>query len=167
MRSRRARSLIVLGWASRLVTFVTPLPVLAAEPAGPVAANIRIDGPTSCLTEAGFWAALARRTDRLRPARAGEDASTIEVSARMGAQQSATGELRILRDGLRSDMRRFDAASCDELLQAISLVAALAFDPSARLEPPAAARPALPTPTRPATPAAAPAAFADAVPPPA
>lgn len=112
-----------------------PAPALAADP---IPASVRVDAPPSCTTASSFWAALARRTDRLRQARSGEAAASIEITMRPDADGgTATGELRIVRagaTGAASEQRRLTAASCEELTHGMSVVAALAFDPAARLD---------------------------------
>lgn len=134
-----------------IVALASPAPA-----ADDVPASVRVDAPATCTSEPAFWAALERRTTRLRRARANEEAAAIEITMRTGdATGSATGELRIVRAGAASEVRRFTAASCEELTQGMSLVAALAFDPAARLEP-APPPDVAPTPAPPADAPAAP-----------
>jgi hypothetical protein len=121
---------------SALASIVSGITLEAiAHAAEPIPASVRVDAPSSCATRASFWAALARRTDRLRDAQAGEDAAAIEVVIHADAASGTpTGELRIVRGEVTSS-RVLTAASCEDLTQGMSLVAALAFDPTARLDP--------------------------------
>lgn len=140
-----------MGVAS-LLTLSTP-----SRAAEPIAVSVRVEAPASCTTTAAFWAALARRTDRLRQARGGEGEASIEITMRADAETGgATGELRIVRAGSASEQRRLGAASCDELTQGMSLVAALAFDPAARLEAAVDDAPAAPDRTPATAPVAVP-----------
>lgn len=129
-----------------------------AEP--PIAIRVRVDAAPSCADEARFWTALRLRSDRL--ARADDEGParppTIEVAIAT-TREGAVGDLRIVRGGVRSDARRVTAASCSEAVDGLGLVAALAFDPAAKivLEEAPAAEPLDEPPSSPAAPAPAPA----------
>lgn len=100
-----------------------------------VAARVHVDAPVGCASDASFWRATSRRTDRLRAVEAGAAEASLEVTIQPG-ERGATGELRIHRGGTRSADRKVRGASCDEVTQALSLIAALAFDPAARADMP-------------------------------
>jgi hypothetical protein len=82
------------------------------------------------------------RTDRARRADPSEPAVRLEVRlTRAGGK--VHGELRLLDDEGRSDLRRVDGATCDEVAAALSLTASLALVSSMRASP----RPAVTAPT--------------------
>lgn len=121
---------------------------------GPTPARVRVDAPADCVTEPSFWSALARRTDRLRAAEASDaEAATIDVTIRRAGPR-VRGELRVARAGERPSTRSLGGVSCGEVTDGLSLVAALAFDPAAKLDPgaeaPAGADEAPPPPPPPA-----------------
>lgn len=129
---------LVLATASLAV--LTASPVAGAEPAvgdrdarSASAARVRVDAPDDCATTATFWRALSERTDRLRVSDGNENAATIDVVIkRQGAR--VRGELRLARAGERPSTRSLGGASCAEVTDGLSLVAALAFDPGAKME---------------------------------
>jgi hypothetical protein len=98
-------------------------------------ARVHVDAPTGCASDASFWRATSRKTARLRAADASAAEASLEVSIRPD-ERGVSGELRIVRGGATSAMRRVRGPSCDEVTQALSLVAALAFDPAARPDAP-------------------------------
>lgn len=110
----------------------------AAEPSAQrVNISVSVDAPRDCATDAMFWSALSRRTDRL--VRASASTSTSEASAMIDvvltrSKATTTGVLRIVRSGRASEPRRVVAKSCSEVVDGLSLVAALAFDPAAKLD---------------------------------
>lgn len=102
-----------------------------AQAASAVPVALSVTAPSDCVTEATFWTALARQTDRLVRATSNRTATKIEVMVER-FHGDAIGELRIVRAGEASELRRVTAASCDEVEAGLSLVAALAFDPTAK-----------------------------------
>jgi hypothetical protein len=102
-----------------------------AQAAGAIPVAVNVTAPTDCVTEATFWTALGRQTDRLIRATSNRSATKIEVMIER-SHGDAIGELRIVRAGEASELRRVRAASCDEVEAGLSLVAALAFDPTAK-----------------------------------
>ncbi len=97
-------------------------------------ARIDVDAPAECATEATFWKALARRTDRVAQAEKKAATARIEVSIKKERASSVVGEITIARSGTRSERRRIAGATCEEVTMGLSLVAALAFDPAARVD---------------------------------
>ncbi|HVY37913.1 MAG TPA: hypothetical protein VHM31_08255, partial [Polyangia bacterium] len=84
-----------------------------------------------------FWGGISSRTERARAARPGEPAMRMTVRlTRAGAK--VHGELRINNPGGHSEARRVDGATCAEVVQSLSLTAALAIDPLAAATPPPA-----------------------------
>jgi hypothetical protein len=115
--------------------------LLAASAGGPVEAQtesrpieIRIDGPEGCSSADAFFNSLRSRTTRVRPA--SEDESRTIIDVRLSRERGRVqGELRVLDDGGQTDTRKVEGASCDEVVQALSLSVALALDPSALFSP--------------------------------
>jgi hypothetical protein len=105
-----------------------------AEPSDATPARVHVDAPEECASDASVWRATSRRTDRL-VATTDESAVLLEFVVRPD-RTGANGELSIVRDGKRGAPRKVHGASCDEVTQALSLMAALAFDPAARIEVP-------------------------------
>lgn len=121
------------------VGIVAALAPSAARGAERIPARVQVDAPEGCASRASFSAALARRTDRLEVSEAG--GASIDVTIRRTDGQ-ATGELRIARGGPPSAPRRVSAASCEEVAEGLALVAALAFDPAAKIDVAPVAAPA-------------------------
>ncbi len=125
--------------------------------------RVRLEAKEGCASAAAFLDAVRARTPRVREARDGEAARVFRVSlARRGA--AVRGELTVVDLDHASAPRSFDGASCDEVVSALALVAALAVDPHASVaaEPVDAGPPPPPPPAPPAV-AASPAS--DAPPP--
>ncbi|AUX24516.1 hypothetical protein SOCEGT47_050540 [Sorangium cellulosum] len=133
--------LVVLGWSS------------AAAPA-PIPIRIDFDAPAGCSTAAAFYDALRARTDRVRLATEGERSWNVHVRlSRAGS--GVHGELRVIHERGETDTRTVKGASCDTVVQALSLTASLAVDevvaesaPPVPVAPP----PAAPAPREPAPP---------------
>lgn len=116
-----------------VVTSLATTRPAVAEP--PFAIRVRVAAAPSCTDEARVWAALRTRSDRLARADGSGPAggeATIEIAV-AETRGGTVGDLRIVRGGVRSDARRVTAASCSEAVSGLSLVAALAFDPAARI----------------------------------
>lgn len=100
--------------------------------------EVHFDGPDGCSGANAFFGSLRSRTDRVRRADADEPRTTVQV--RLSREHGrVVGELRMSDDRGETDTRKVQGASCDEVVQALSLTAALALDPSARLFVPPAA----------------------------
>lgn len=137
--------LVVLGWASA-----------AAAPA-PMPIRIDFEAPADCSTADAFYSGLRARTDLVRLAAEGEGGLNVRVRLTRVAPDKVHGELRVIQEGGETDTRTVEGASCDVVVEALSLTAALALDqvieetaPPAPAPPPAAP----PPPPRPAPPAA-------------
>jgi hypothetical protein len=81
-----------------------------------------------------FYAGVRARTERVRLASADERATELQVRLSQSGT-GAHGELRMLGESGETDTRKVDGGSCDEIVEALSLTAALALDPSARVTP--------------------------------
>jgi hypothetical protein len=123
-------------------------------PAVSVPIRVEFDAPAGCSDADAFFAGVLARARRVHRARPGETAIrlTIHVSRAGGRVH---GELRVNEAGGEAETRRVDGATCAEVVQVLSLTAALAIDPTADLLPPAAPeRPtATPSPVRAPSPA--------------
>ncbi|XXT15952.1 hypothetical protein WME94_37470 [Sorangium sp. So ce429] len=141
--------LVVLGWFSA-----------AAAPA-PIPIRIDFDAPPSCSTADALYDGIRARTDRVRLAEEGEDGWEVRVRlTRVGPK--VHGELRVIHERGETDTRTVVGSSCDVVVQALSLTAALAVEevveetsaPPAPVAPPPVAPP--PKPSKPPPPAVAP-----------
>ena len=117
--------------------------------------EVEFDAPEGCSGAEAFFNTLRSRTDRVRRADGNEPRTTLQVRlTRVHGQ--VVGELRMVDDRGGPDTRKVQGANCDDVVQALSLTAALALDPSALLFAPATT-PALVSPAT-AAPAVVPAA---------
>jgi hypothetical protein len=149
-------------------------PVTTAPATGPIPIRVDVEAPAGCADADAFFASLLARMDRATRAKDGDDAVRVKVRiSRAGAK--VHGELRMIRDQGASDTRKVDGATCGEVVEVLSLTAAIALDPSARLAggaatatpPPAVAAPATASPSPAAassSPAPAPAGIAPPAP---
>ncbi|XXX73232.1 hypothetical protein WMF30_36845 [Sorangium sp. So ce134] len=139
--------LVVLGWSSATAA-PTPIPI-----------RVDFDAPADCATVEDLYEAIRGRSDRVRMAKDDEDAWGVHVRlTRVGS--GVHGELRVIHERGATDIRTVDATSCEVVVQALSLTAALALDevveetaplppppppapppPQAAPPPPAASRP--------------------------
>ncbi|HSS37940.1 MAG TPA: hypothetical protein VLT58_04155, partial [Polyangia bacterium] len=113
----------------------------AAEATGPVPVRIDFAAPAGCADGDVFWGGISSRTERARAARPREPAMRMTVRlTRTGGK--VHGELRINNPGGHSEARRVDGETCAEVVQSLSLTAALAIDPLAVATPATSAVPA-------------------------
>ncbi len=126
------------------------LAVLALAQAGApssVPVRVEFDAPAGCSDAEAFFSGIVARASRVHRARAGETPVRLAVHlTRAGGR--VHGELRVSIAGGESETRRVDGASCAEVVQVLSLTAALAIDPTAELRAPAAPERSTPAPTR-------------------
>jgi hypothetical protein len=114
----------------------------AAGPSAPSADSIPIrvdfDAPAGCSSASAFYNGVAARSDRVRRAASGETA--VRFAVRLSRSGSRVhGELRLVDGQTAVDTRRVDGSACDEVVGVLSLTAALAIDPAARMGPPISA----------------------------
>lgn len=103
-----------------------------AAAVGPIPVNIEYTAPAACSSLDSFYRGVRVRTDRIRLATPGELGVQIRVRvSRVG--QTIRGELTIGEHQAENETRRVDGISCNEVVEALSLTAALAIDPSASL----------------------------------
>jgi len=122
----------------------TPDPEKGAKPV-----QVEFDAPAGCSGADAFFSSLRSRTDEARQAEGNEPHTTLQVRLTR-TRGRVLGELRMVDDRGGTDTRKMQGASCDDVVQALSLTAALALDPNALLSAPATA----PIPTVPAEPGA-------------
>jgi hypothetical protein len=103
-----------------------------AAAVGPIAVNIEYTAPAACSSLDSFYRGVRARTDRVRLASSGETGVQIRVRVfRVG--HTIRGELTIGEHQAEDETRRVDGVSCNEVVEALSLTAALAIDPSVSL----------------------------------
>jgi hypothetical protein len=91
--------------------------------------EVQLDGPEGCSGADAFMVSVRSRTRRVRRAEADELRTTLQVRlSRVHGQ--VLGELRMIDDRGGTDTRKVQGATCDEVVQALSLTAALALDPT-------------------------------------
>lgn len=106
-------------------------------PAVSVPVRVEFDAPTGCSDGEAFFAGVLSRARRVHRAGPGEKAVRLTVHVtRVGGK--VHGELRVNEAGGDTETRRVDGATCAEVVQVLSLTAALAIDPTADLLAPAA-----------------------------
>jgi len=124
-----------------LSTWTVLAVTVAPSATNPVPVRVDFSAPAGCTDAETFWAGITSRTDKARAARPGDAAMRVTVRVvRAGAK--VHGELRISVPGGHLEARRVDGATCAEVVQVLSLTAALAIDPSITLAGPPGGSPA-------------------------
>lgn len=115
-----------LGWAVFVIT-------LATNARGEDVVRFRVDyhAPAECPDARAFTAGITGRTERARIAR-GEDAARVEVTIESASGNE--GRVRITGPGREPIERSVRGAGCNEIVDALALITALAFDPEASSE---------------------------------
>ena len=127
-----------------LASYLSLLAVAASGLAAPDLAKeakpvqVEFDAPTGCSGADAFFRSLSSRTDMVRQADGSEPHTTLQVRLTR-TRGRVLGELRVVDDRGGTDTRKMQGATCDDVVQALSLTAALAMDPSALLSAPATA----------------------------
>ena len=123
-----------------LVTAAAAATDAAETDTGTLPVEILFDGPEGCSGANAFFTSLRSRTDHVRQADATEPRTTLQV--RLSRERGhVVGELRTMDDRGETDLRRVQGATCDDVVQALSLTAALALAPTEVLSvPPAVPR---------------------------
>jgi hypothetical protein len=147
----------------------------------PIPIRVEFDAPAGCSSVDAFYAGVSARSERARRATNGEEGVRLGVRlTRVGGK--VQGELRMLDSKGDTETRRVEGVRCDEVVEVLSLTAALALDPGARLtgappptppsppspsagSPPARPAPAPPVAVAPPSPSVAPPPSAPAAPP--
>lgn len=115
-----------------LVVGLTGSPTVPPPP--PIPLRVVFEAPSDCSSVDAFYAGVRARTERVRLASPGESATELQVHLSQSST-GAHGELRMLGEHGETDTRKVDGGSCDEIVEALSLTAALALDPAARVTP--------------------------------
>jgi hypothetical protein len=104
-----------------------------AEPdAGPKPVEVQFEGPAGCSGADAFFASLRSRTTHVRAADGDEPRTIVQV--RLSRERGrVVGQIRTIENNGATDTRKVQGASCDDVVQALSLTAALALDPTAVL----------------------------------
>jgi hypothetical protein len=129
------------------------------DDAGSEAIRIEFEAPAQCSDENAFVSQLRARTQRAHIVTAGEQERRAFHLTITASGDAYDGRL-LIRSGDRQASREVTGATCDEVLNALALVAALAIDPhasTADIAPASAPGPApepAPPPTPPPTPVA-------------
>ena len=89
--------------------------------------RIQWNAPAGCSEADAFFAGVQTRADRVRRAQAGESALRLEVRLERTSSLKVHGELRMTDDRGRFELRKVDGRTCDEVVDALSLTAALAL----------------------------------------
>jgi len=113
--------------------------VALAQTGSPSSVPVRVefDAPAGCSDAETFFAGVLARTRHVHRANPGETAVRLTVRVtRAGAR--VRGELRVNEAGSEAETRRVEGATCAEVVQVLSLTAALAIDPTASILAPAA-----------------------------
>ena len=107
-------------------------PVAAGN--APIPIRVEFEAPAGCSDVEAFYAGVLARSDRARRAATGEDGLRLGVRLTRAAGK-VHGELRLLDGRGETDTRKMEGVRCDEVVEVLSLTAALAIDPAARLAP--------------------------------
>jgi len=120
---------LLAGYFSLIIATVAG-PVAPESGTGAKPVQVVFDAPEGCSGAGAFFKTLRSRTDRVRQAEGKEPRTTLQVRLTRSRGQ-VVGELRMADDRGGGDTRKVQGANCDEVVQALSLTAALALDPSA------------------------------------
>jgi hypothetical protein len=142
-----AAALLIIGTAptARAQAAEAPSPPSAEATSEPVTASV--EGHIGCRDSEFFLQQIFARTSRARRAAAGE-AGRVFVVRIVQRQATSTGTLDIRDVSGAQSHREVTAATCDEVMAALALVAALTIDPQAVTTP----VPVPPPPTAPPEP---------------
>jgi len=127
------------GWL--LPVFMVVGQIASGQSREPTPVRIEFEAPNGCSSVDAFYEGVHGRTDRVRWALDGEDAVQIRIKL-FRAGTKIRGELRLSDQEGEKETRRVDGATCDEVVEALSLTVTLAVDPSALLVARKAANPA-------------------------
>ena len=148
--------LLGVAWLASLAR----LGVALAQPAPGVVVALEYSAPADCPDAAGFRDQVLGRTHRMRFADAGTQAALTWSVSVIESGSGKRGTLRVTGSGSGNLARSVTATSCEQVVSALGLVAALSVDPEASLTAPEkspAAQPAgTPSSSPPRPPPAAP-----------
>jgi hypothetical protein len=147
MAAGRGAFLLVLvsfGWAGSAVS----APVAPAIPV-----SIDLIGLRGCSDAGAFFRALKARIDRVQRTASPDEGVRLVVRLAQVSQNTVQGELRVRDAQGNREVRKVEGASCGEVVEVLSLTAALAIDRTAAAAP--FSQPAAPVPPGAAVAAAA------------
>ena len=139
---------LTLAFPLLLPALLVAAGVTPARSGEAIALRVEFDAPAGCASADAFYEGVLSRMQQARRAAPGEDAVRLGVRlTRVG--NKVRGQLRLIDAPGDADTRTVDGASCDEVVEVLSLTAALAlaWKPT---RPPVPPRP-LPTPVAPRT----------------
>ncbi len=113
-----------------LPVFIALGQIASASPREPTPVSIEFEAPSGCSSVDAFFEGVHGRTDRVRWALDGESAVQIRIRL-FRAGTKIRGELRLSDQEGEKETRKVDGATCDEVVEALSLTVTLALDPSA------------------------------------
>lgn len=125
-----------VGAAALLVCALPPAAVAQATPPQPLVVAYR--APSSCPDVEALWQQIEGRTERVRRASDANaaEASEESVAGRFSIEIATQGSGFVARlAGPEGGQRRLGDASCEDLVEALGLVIALAVDPGAKTTP--------------------------------
>jgi hypothetical protein len=145
-----AGTLSVVAWGLALGLAAASGPSTEAKPV-----QVEIEAPSGCANANDFLKSLQARSHLVRQATGDEPRTTLQVRL-IEMRRYVLGELRMLDDSGAIHTRKMQGANCDDVVEALSLAAAVALDPSVLLAEPApvatsAAAPAAPANVPPTT----------------
>lgn len=163
-RSRRYRTAVALALASASIS----AGAWAQQPAEPEATRFEFRAPEGCSSAEDFAARVRRRSWRIRlDASAPATARALLVEVQQPAGGALRGIVTVVEPDGATRTRQLKAASCEEAVNALSLIATVTLDPDAMLgepepepapkpkaEPPPPPKPVAKRPPPPAPPAA-------------
>ncbi len=135
---------MAFGGGSALFQLVALGLPAAGSVEAPTPIRVVFDAPADCSTGEAFYQGVRSRTDRVRRAETGETGTELGVRVTKTAGK-VHGELLLTGENGESDRRVVDGETCDEVVEALSLTAALALDPTARVSPAVVTPPPKPT----------------------
>ena len=128
-----------------LVAVVVSLAAAAAPATEVKPVQVEIDASLGCSTANDFLNSLRSRTHLVRQATGDEPRTTLQLR-QIETRRDVLGQLRMVDERGEIHTRRVQGASCDVVVQALSLAAAVALDPSVLLSEPVPEPVPLPAP---------------------
>jgi hypothetical protein len=126
---------VFLASTLHLVAVVVSLAAAPAPATEVKSVQVEIDAPMGCANANDFLNSLRSRTHRVRQATGDEPRTTLQVRL-VEVRRYVLGELRMVDESGEIRTRRVQGANCDVVVQALSLAAAVALDPSVLLSEP-------------------------------
>jgi len=119
----------VTGWDALSLAFSLGWALQGVRDAVPV--RIEFEAPANCSSAEAFYTGVRARTDRVRTAAGSEPAMSLRVQLSVRGRK-VQGKLAARDEAGVAQTRAVEGTTCDEVVEALSLTAALAIDPKAR-----------------------------------